>query len=275
MQLLLIDGDNASSEWLASRLVDRGFSPRTVASIDHAHREGLFDHVSAILIGVGSPGTKGSYVARAVRAAGIGLPLILLSTSDDWRDAIESLDSGADDYLVKPVRSEEVAARLRAIIRRGTGNPTDTIMLGNLELDLKSRCAWLSGHCLNLTGSEFRLLRLFMLAPNRVMTHREIHQQLNPEKKDFSHNAIEVQIARLRRKVGRNLIRTVRRVGYSFRPETPSDAFRANERDPCFAVQRHQGATACDIAACPAAIGRRREVTSDGDREPALAENSH
>ena len=254
MKLLLIDPDQAYSRWLAERLADKGFVPQTIGSLEQALREKLFVHVRGVIAGIGPSGPDGASVTRLLRRAGVDQPLMILSPTDDWSDTIECLDAGADDYLVKPVRSEVVAARLRAIIRRGTGNATDRIVLDGLELDLKAKCAWQSGKCLNLTRNEFRLLSLFMLEPNRVMTHRDIHLQLCTEGTEISRNAIEVQIARLRRKVGRNRIQTIRGAGYSFRFDGTSHRVPAVHLEPCRAVNGYPCPDRRDVNSCSLAI---------------------
>ncbi len=253
MKLLLIDEDQASSRWLAERLESLGFVPRTSSSLELALREKLFGHVRAILAGVGSSETEGRVFTRRVRQAGFEQPLMILSARDDWRDSIACLDAGADDYLAKPVRSEEVASRLRAIIRRGSGSSTDRIALDDLELDLKARCAWLAGECLDLTRNEFRLLSLFVLEPESVMTHRDIYLRLCPEGSEISQNAIEVQIARLRRKVGKGRIRTVRGVGYRFayeeqcRKPTQTAEGQTSKAATCEPCQKRQNSDSSDL----------------------------
>lgn len=254
MKLLLIDPDQAYSGWLAERLSDKGFVPQTIGLLEQALREKLFVHARGVIAGVGPSGPDGATITRLLRRAGVDQPLMILSPRDDWNDTIECLDAGADDYLVKPVRSEVVAARLRAIIRRRTGNATDRIVLDGLELDLKARCAWQSGKCLNLTRNEFRLLSLFMLEPNRVMTHREIHLQLCAEGTEISRNAIEVQIARLRRKVGPNRIRTIRGAGYSFFYDSTSHRVPAANPEPCRAGKCYPRPDECDANSCSLAV---------------------
>lgn len=229
----MIDADETSAGWLAERLARCGFIPIRSASLHQALRENALAGVKAVIASVGAREGEGAAIARSLRQLGHDRPLMILSARDDWREAIECLDAGADDHLVKPVRSELVAARLRSIIRRDAGNATDKIVLNDLELDLKARCAWLEGKCLNLTRNEFRLLRLLMLEPDRVMTHEHIHRQLGAEDSKISQNAIEVQVARLRRKIGRNRIRTIRGAGYKFVPDGYGRKEQAHEREPC------------------------------------------
>jgi two-component system OmpR family response regulator len=216
MRLLLIDPSNSQSAWLGQRLADHGFRPCTARSPLQVIREGLAEHVEAVLVELGASLHSGANFIRPLRSAGITKPIMVLSDQGDWRERVAAFDAGADDYVVKPVRTEEVAARLRALIRRSGGKATDRIVAGDIELDLKQLTAWRSGQCLDLTRNEFRLLRLFMIAPDRTISHSDIQQGLHSDQTECSRNATEVQIARLRRKVGHDRIRTVRNVGYRF-----------------------------------------------------------
>ena len=216
LHIALIECEANASEWLADRLRKHGFLPKLEPVPGTNLSRGDNKGARAILIDLGPLQVSAANLVRNIRRAGLEQPCLVLSSQDDWREKIECLDAGADDFVVKPVRSEEIAARLRALIRRSTGNATDLIECGNLKLDLRVRCAWLDNECLNLTRNEFRLLSLFLLEPDKVMTHDEIRSQLYPERRDLSPNAIEVQIARLRRKVGRHRIRTIRRLGYRY-----------------------------------------------------------
>ena len=119
-----------------------------------------------------------------------------------------------DDFLLKPVHSEEVAARTRAAIRRSAGSPSRELVLGDLTLDMKARTARQGDRNLPLTRSEFRLLQLFLLAPGRVLTKQQITESLWPGNREVSANAVEVLIARLRQKLGTGRIITLRGQGY-------------------------------------------------------------
>ena len=237
MKLLFVEGDPAHSNWFTSRLEECGYVVETVSSPDQILRDGLNEFSQAVIIDVEESVCNAGEVVRFLRKEGVTQPLMILSVRDNWQDMIDCLDAGADDYLIKPVRSDVVAARLRAIIRRRAGNSTDQIVLGDVELDLKAWCAWLAGECLNLTRNEFRLLRLFLLQPERVLSQQDIHRQLYPEKSDYSPNAIEVQVARLRRKVGRCRIRTMRGLGYCYTPG-PGPVQDACVKEPCKAYKR-------------------------------------
>lgn len=231
MRLLLIDKDREQSGWLADRLAGCGFAARLALSAEQVVANRMAIGAAALVLDHGLGSGPASPAVQTLRKGGICQPLVVLATRDDWRDRIECFDAGADDFLLKPVRSEEIAARLRAIIRRSAGQPTDRIQLGGLDLDLKARCAWLDGRCLNLTRNEFRLLRMFMLQPERVVAHADLLDHLNPGGARPTTNAAEVLIGRLRRKIGAGLITTVRGVGYQFSAgSAPSEPI---ERSQC------------------------------------------
>ncbi len=216
MQILLIGHENESTRFLVARLREAGFRCCIAASVDFACRRKLMHHAEAIILDVSGTIGEISLTVRHLRGAGIDQPVLVLTPQCDWRVRIDCLDAGADDHVVKPVRTEEIVARIRAIVRRRAGSSTDHVVLGDLELDLKAKCAWQAGKCLDLTRNEFRLLRLFVLRPHRTMTHEEIWAQLNDGGTKCSNNAVEVQVARLRRKVGHDKIRTVRGIGYKY-----------------------------------------------------------
>ena len=214
MHLLLINCAGEGGGWLDERLGGSGFMLRRAGSTGEALRHRMTDGTAAVLIDSGAQAPEASQLVRPLRSGGVEQPILMLSPRAGWREKVACLDAGADDYLVKPVRSEEVAARLRAVIRRSAGATSGRVRLGGFELDLNARCAWMGGRCLDLTRNEFRLMRLFMLEPDRIHTHAEIRERLHGVAAMPTLNAVEVQVTRLRRKLGRAAIRTVRGVGY-------------------------------------------------------------
>jgi two-component system, OmpR family, response regulator len=216
MRLLLIENDGDARGWLASRLAGEGFITDCATSIEQALHDQMATHVSAIIVETGSREADVGELVCPFRAAGIEQPLMILAAHGHWRNKVDSLDAGADEYLIKPVRFEELAARLRAIIRRSSGRCHNRIVEGNVELDIRTNTAWLASDTLDLTRSELQLLKLFMLRPDHVLPHQELHDHLYPAAQQRSDNAIEVQIARLRRKIGHEKIRTVRGIGYRY-----------------------------------------------------------
>lgn len=232
MQLLLIGSDADQAGWLAERLSGSGFVGRSAVSAEAALQQKLTDHALAALVDSGRTNVAPLRQVRTLRDAGASLPVIVLSAHGEWREKVECLDAGADDFLVKPVRSEEIAARLRAVIRRSKGNLTDLFQFGDILIDHKRQCAWLGGECLDLTRNEFRLLRLFSLRADQVLSQAEILAALHPDGNERSANAAEVLVSRLRGKLGHDRIRTVRGIGYRILP-TEGAAMDPNAIPPC------------------------------------------
>ena len=240
MQLVLIELDSPTSDFLSRKLGETGFRTHRVSSLDHFLQAGLNQHADALLLDANAAEQNLEGVVKRLRTVAEDLPLVVLCASGDWRTKVACLDAGADDALFKPVRSEEIAARIRAVMRCSQRGRAVPFAPGQVELDLKGRCAWLNGNCLDLTRTEFRLLSLLLLRPGQVLTQQEIRTRLYPHVNDCSLNAVEVQIARLRRKVGKERIRTVRGVGYRFvrdaqdaaAPDADHENRRSNEHLP-------------------------------------------
>jgi len=193
---------------------DSDFQIFAMATVEQALRMPGSSSAQAIILELTDSAEMETLAVRHLRAGGLNQPLIVLSDWANWRERVDCLDAGADDYLIKPVRSEEVAARLRAIIRRSAGIASDCLIAGEISLDLKSRVATLRGERLILSRNEFRLLQALMLKAGKLLSHAEIHELLYARAPDRTLNAIEVHVARLRRKIGKEHIVTVRGIGY-------------------------------------------------------------
>lgn len=219
MQLLLIEDWRNPADWLADHLGHSGFVVTRYGTAREALESNVARAVEAIVLDIGLGHADGQDCVRRLRDGGLDQPLLILSPESNWREKVDCLNLGADDFLVKPIRAEEVTARLRAIIRRFAGCATDRMKAGDAELDIKARRAWIAGEPLDLTRNEFRLLRLFIMRPDRFVSSDELLSQLYARKQDRGTNSVEVQIARLRRKIGKNRIQTLRGVGYRLVPE--------------------------------------------------------
>lgn len=214
MQLLLVEKGRETTNWLAEQLSGAGFVVSRVRSMREALDDSVGRTAEAIVLDFGQSKIDGRDCLRRLREGGLDQPLLILSAQNNWREKVDCFNAGADDFLVKPVRGEEVVARLRAIIRRFAGCSTDRLKAGDAELDLKARRAWIAGEPMQLSRNEFRLLRLFVMRPERFLSSEELLGQLYPCKQDRGTNTVEVQIARLRGKIGKSRIQTLRGVGY-------------------------------------------------------------
>lgn len=217
MRLLLIEDDARLANRLAARLADDGMVVEHADSAERALSFRSFDTLAALIVDIGLPGIDGVAFIRRIRAMGIAIPILVLSARGNWEEKVEGLNAGADDYVVKPVRAEELIARLQALLRRAAGQSGECLAAGGIELDLRQKAARIDGETIDLTQTEFRLLQMFLLRPSQVLSQSEILDQLYSATDGRDANTIEVNIARLRRKIGKDAIRTVRGLGYRLR----------------------------------------------------------
>lgn len=214
MHLLLVEDDIELAKGIANRLAAHGFVVDHASSAEEAleHREP--ENIAALIVDVGLPGLSGVELVKRWREMVRSTPILMLTARGGWQEKVSGLDAGADDYVVKPVRSEELAARLRAMLRRAGGQLSAMLEAGDITLDQTKRSAWKGEEKLDLTSTEYRLLRLLLLMPDRMHTTTAILEHLYPADKERNPNAVEVHVGRLRRKIGRDRIRTIRGLGY-------------------------------------------------------------
>jgi two-component system OmpR family response regulator/two-component system response regulator QseB len=214
MHILLAEDDPLLGDGLRAGLRQLGFQVDWVQSGDAAERELRAQTYAAAVLDLGLPRRDGMDVLATVRAAGLAIPVLVLTARDAVPDRIRGLDAGADDYVVKPVDLHELAARLRALVRRAHGQPRDRLMAGDVELDPAARTVRRAGTPVALSTREFDLLHALMLNANRVMTREQLEQHLYSWGQEVESNTVEVHVHNLRRKLGSALIQTVRGVGY-------------------------------------------------------------
>jgi two-component system OmpR family response regulator/two-component system response regulator QseB len=224
MRILLAEDDPLLGDGLRAGLRQQGFLVDWVRDGHAAERELRAEPYAAAVLDLGLPKKDGLEVLAAVRTAGLRLPVLVLTARDAVPDRILGLDRGADDYVKKPVDLGELAARLRALVRRAHGEPQEYLRAQDVVLDPASRRATLQGQAVALSTREFDLLHLLMLSAGRVLTRDQLEQQLYSWGQEVDSNAIEVHIHHLRRKLGSGLIQTVRGVGYMLPRETAAAA---------------------------------------------------
>ena len=222
MRILLAEDDPLLGDGLQSGLRQLGFQVDWVRSGDAAERELRAGVHAAAVLDLGLPRRDGLAVLAAARAHGIRLPVLVLTARDAIADRIRGLDAGADDYVLKPVDLRELAARLRALVRRAHGQPREVLQAQDVELDPAARTVRQGGRLLQLPAREFDLLHALMLNAGRVLTREQLEQHLYSWGREVDSNAIEVHIHHLRRKLGSTLIHTVRGVGYTLLAEAPA-----------------------------------------------------
>ena len=214
MRILLAEDDSLLGDGLRAGLRQLGFQVDWVRDGEAAERELHAQPYAAAVLDLGLPRKDGMDVLAAVRQAGISTPVLVLTARDAVPDRIRGLDVGADDYVVKPVDLHELAARLRALVRRAHGQPQECLTAQDIVLDPAARSVRQAGESVMLSTREFDLLQAFMLSADRVLSREQLEQQLYSWGQEVESNAVEVHIHNLRRKLGAALIHTVRGVGY-------------------------------------------------------------
>ncbi|HWI82295.1 response regulator transcription factor [Ramlibacter sp.] len=220
MRLLLIEDDPALRQGLARQLAADGY--RVDEAADGA--DGLFQAqeypVDLAIVDLGLPKLSGLAVVQRLRAEGRAIPILILTARGSWQDKVTGLEAGADDYLVKPFEYPELAARIKALLRRSLKATSDVLALGPLTIDFAAQVARLDGATLELTAFEYRLLEYLVRERGRVVGKQELSDYLYPHDEDRDSNVLEVLVGRLRRKLdpGGTLvpIETVRGRGYRF-----------------------------------------------------------
>lgn len=220
MRILLVEDDALLGDGLRAGLRQQGFQVDWVRDGMAAQRELRSDVYAAAVLDLGLPQLDGMAVLQQVRAAGISTPVLVLTARDTVNDRVRGLDGGADDYVLKPVDLLELAARLRALVRRAHGQPQELLRALDVTLDPASRAVCLAGEPITLSTREFDLLHALMLNAGRVMSREQLEQHLYSWGHEVDSNAVEVHIHHLRRKLRPELIVTVRGVGYmAVRPD--------------------------------------------------------
>ena len=214
MRVLLAEDDPLLGDGLRAGLRQLGFLVDWVRDGAAAERELRAQPYAAAVLDLGLPLKDGMEVLASVRRAGITLPVLVLTARDALPDRIRGLDGGADDYVVKPVDLNELAARLRALVRRAHGQAQECLTAHDVVLDPAARTVLLAGAPVPLQAREFDLLHALMLNAGRVLSREQLEQHLYSWGQEVESNAIEVHVHHLRRKLGSALIQTVRGVGY-------------------------------------------------------------
>ena len=221
MRILLVEDDPLLGDGLRAGLRQRGLQVDWVRDGEAAARELRAQPWEAAVLDLGLPRRDGMEVLAELRRDGIALPVLVLTARDAVPDRVRGLDSGADDYVVKPVDLDELAARLRALVRRAHGQPQERLVAQDIVLDPAARTVVQGGQPVPLSTREFDLLQVLMLNAGRVLGREQIEQHLYSWGREVDSNAVEVHVHHLRRKLGSEAIRTVRGVGYTL-PREPA-----------------------------------------------------
>ena len=217
MRLLLVEDDHVLSHSLAEALARAGFAVDCLHDGREAQPAPRFTDYDVIVLDLGLPGRSGLELLRDWRQQRINTPVLVLTARNAWHERVDGLKAGADDYLGKPFHTEELLARLQALLRRAAGQPQERLSVAGLTLDEdRQEVLWADGSTVALTGMEFRLLRYFMCHPGKVLGKAQLTDHLYDQHNERGSNLIEVYVRRLREKLGAEWIRTQRGQGYRF-----------------------------------------------------------
>ena len=214
MRVLVVEDEAALSRQLAASLGDAGHAVDCAADGERADFLAQTERYDVVVLDLGLPRVDGLTLLRRWRDAGLSMPVLVLTARGGWHEKVQGIDAGADDYVAKPFRMEEVLARLRALLRRAGGHVSSELRSGAIALDAREARVTLDGVPVKLTSHEFRVLSYLMHQRGRVVSQSELTEHIYAQAFDRDSNTVEVFIARLRRKLGPSSIETVRGLGY-------------------------------------------------------------
>lgn len=214
MRVLLVEDEPTLNRQLDLALQAVGYAVDVSVNGRDAWVLGDTEPFDAVVLDLGLPQMDGLTVLKRWRAAGRGMPVLILTARDNWHEKVAGIDAGADDYLTKPFHTEELLARLRGLIRRASGLSSSLLVCGPVELDTRTSRVTLDGQHLALTSHEFKVLAYLMHHPNAVVSRTELTEHIYAQDFERDSNTIEVFVGRLRKKLPADLIETVRGLGY-------------------------------------------------------------
>lgn len=217
MRVLVVEDEALLSRQLAKALTAAGYAVDCAADGEQADFLIHTEQYDAVVLDLGLPKIDGLTLLRRWREAGIFAPVLILTARGSWHEKVQGIDGGADDYVAKPFRIEEVLSRIRALIRRASGLAHAELRCGALALDTRAARVSVDGAPVKLTSHEFRVLSYLMHHSGQVVSRTELTEHIYAQDFDRDSNTVEVFIARLRRKLGPSFIETVRGLGYRMR----------------------------------------------------------
>jgi two-component system OmpR family response regulator len=218
MRVLVVEDDRDLNAQLSAALREAGYVVDSTFDGEEGHFLGDSEPYDAVILDIGLPRMDGLSVLERWRRDGRSVPVLLLTARDRWSDKVQGIDAGADDYVGKPFHIEEVLARVRALVRRAAGHASNTLACGPIRLDLKANRVSVDGRPIRLTSHEYRVLEYLMHHAGEVISRTELTEHLYDQDFDRDSNTIEVFVGRLRKKLGVDMIETVRGMGYRIGP---------------------------------------------------------
>ncbi|WP_448500894.1 response regulator transcription factor [Sphingomonas sp.] len=224
MRVLIVEDEPNLRQQLHATLTGAGYAVDQAADGEEGHFLGSTEEYDAIILDLGLPEIDGLTVLDRWRRDGRATPVLVLTARDSWSDKVAGLDAGADDYLAKPFQSEELIARLRALIRRASGNASAELTAGDIRLDTRSGKVTRAGDPVKLTAQEYKLLSYLLHHKGKVVSRTELIEHIYDQDFDRDSNTIEVFVTRIRKKLGADVITTIRGLGYSLDDPTGTPA---------------------------------------------------
>jgi two-component system OmpR family response regulator len=233
VRLLVVEDDKDLNRQIVAALSQAGYAVDRAFDGEEGWFLGDTEPYDAVVLDLGLPKKDGTSVLTAWRQAGRAMPVLILTARDRWTDKVQGFDAGADDYVAKPFHMEEVLARVRALLRRAAGHASSEFTCGPLHLDTRAGRVSVDGNPIKLTSHEYRLLSYLMHHTGRVISRGEIVEHLYDQDFDRDSNTIEVFVGRLRKKLGVEVIQTIRGLGYLLaEPEAKTTGGKPRRADP-------------------------------------------
>ena len=220
MRLLIVEDEPNLGKQLRNALEGAGYAVDLATDGEEGLFLGQTEQYDAIILDLGLPEIDGLTVLDRWRKEGKATPVLVLTARDSWSDKVAGLDAGADDYVAKPFQTEELIARLRALIRRASGNASSELTAGDVRLDTRSGKVTKAGEPVKLTAQEYKLLSYLLHHKGKVVSRTELIDHIYDQDFDRDSNTIEVFVTRIRKKLGADTITTIRGLGYSLEEPT-------------------------------------------------------
>jgi two-component system OmpR family response regulator len=215
MRVLIVEDEPNLGTQLKNSLEANGYAVDLANDGEDGHYMGSSENYDAVILDLGLPTMDGLTILNKWRKEGKTMPVLVLTARDSWSDKVAGLDSGADDYLAKPFQTQELIARLRALIRRASGNASSELIAGDVRLDTRSGRVTLAGEPVKMTAQEYKLLSYLIHHKGKVVSRTELIEHIYDQDFDRDSNTIEVFVTRIRKKLGAEVITTIRGLGYS------------------------------------------------------------
>ena len=214
MRILVVEDDTDLNRQLVAALEEAGYVVDSATDGEDGHFLGDTEPYDAVVLDLGLPTLDGLSVLENWRRDGRTMPVLILTARDRWSDKVAGIDAGADDYVAKPFHMEEILARVRALVRRAAGHASNELTCGPVRLDLRAGRVTLDGSPVKLTSHEYRLLSYLLHHQGKVISRTELTEHLYDQDFDRDSNTVEVFVGRLRKKIGSDMIETIRGLGY-------------------------------------------------------------